>query len=95
MEIVNGKYPVIGTKPQEYIPHEVLIPHEKQAIYNHSQSLQRLAERGGLSWYEILCILEDTMNIDGMDIRNIDENACKRKVWNRILRFYNVQPLRK
>ncbi len=49
MNIVNGKYPVIGTKPQEYIPHEILIPHEEQAIYNHGQTLKRLAERGGYS----------------------------------------------
>lgn len=94
MEIINGKYPVIGTNPQEYVPHDVLIPHEGQALYNHSQTLKRLAERGGLSWYEILCILEDTMNIDGMDIRHIDDNECKRKVWNHILKFYNCQSLK-
>lgn len=89
--IENGKYPVIGTKPQEYIPQEVLIPHEKQAIYNHSQTLERLAERGGLSWYEILCILQDVRDIDGMNIHNIDNNDCKRKVWKHILKFYNYQ----
>lgn len=89
--IENGKYPVIGTKPQEYIPHEVLIPHEEQAIYNHRQTLNRLAERGGLSWYEILCVLEDVNKIDGMDIRHIDDNECKRRVWRHILKFYNYQ----
>lgn len=89
--IENGKYPVIGTKPQEYIPHEVLIPHEKQAIYNHSQTLERLSERGGLSWYEILCILQDVRGIEGMNIHNIDNNNCKRKVWEHILNFYNYQ----
>lgn len=89
--IENGKYPVIGTKPKEYIPYEVLIPHEKQAIYNHSQTLKRLAERGGLSWYEILCILQDVRDIEGMNIYNIDNNDCKRKVWKYILKFYNYQ----
>lgn len=89
--IKNGKYPVIGTKPQEYIPREVLIPHEKQVIYNHSQTLERLAERGGLSWYEILCILQDVRDIEGMNINNIDNNDCKRKVWKHILKFYNYQ----
>ncbi len=91
MNIVNGKYPVIGTKPQEYIPHEILIPHEEQAIYNHRQTLKRLAERGGLSWYEILCILEDKMDIDGMDIHHIDDKECKKRVWKRVLKFYNYQ----
>lgn len=33
--IENGKYPVIGTRPQEYIPYEVLIPNEKRAMDNH------------------------------------------------------------
>lgn len=87
MGIKDGKYPVIGTKPQEYIPHEVLIPHEKRAIYNHGgQSLKRLAERGGLSWYEILCVLEDTR-----DIENVKNEDCKRRVWKHILRYYNYQ----
>lgn len=53
------KYPVIGTNPQEYIPWEILIPHEEQALQNHGQTLERLAERGGLDWNEILPILED------------------------------------
>lgn len=87
MGIKDGKYPVIGTKPQEYIPHEVLIPHEERAIYNHGgQSLKRLAERGGLSWYEILCVLEDTR-----DIENVKNEDCKRRVWKHILRYYNYQ----
>ncbi len=85
--IENGKYPVIGTKPQEYIPCEVLIPNEKRAMDNHGgQTLHRLAERGGLSWYEILCILEDVRDIDGLE-----NKECKRRVWKHILKFYNYQ----
>lgn len=85
--IENGKYSVIGTKPQEYIPYEVLIPHEKRAMDNHGgQTLHRLAERGGLSWYEILCILEDVRDIDGLE-----NKECKRRVWKHILKFYNYQ----
>ncbi|MDE7243098.1 MAG: hypothetical protein K2O18_03850 [Oscillospiraceae bacterium] len=59
METLHKRYPVIGTNPQEYIPWGVLIPHENQALRNHSQTLERLAERGGLSWNEILPILRD------------------------------------
>lgn len=85
--IKDGKYPVIGTRPQEYIPHEVLIPHEKRAMENHGgQTLQRLAERGGLSWYEILCVLEDVR-----DIKGLENEDCKRGVWKHILKFYNYQ----
>jgi hypothetical protein len=33
--------------------------HEKQAMANHSQTVERLAERGGLSWLELLLVLTD------------------------------------
>ncbi len=53
------QYPIIGTRPQEYIPWDVLVPHEKRVLRNHCQTLERLAERGGLSWIEVVWILED------------------------------------
>lgn len=53
------QYPVIGTNPQEYVPWEILIPHEKQSLRNHRQTLEQLADRGGLSWNEILPIHRD------------------------------------
>lgn len=86
--IQNGKFPVLGTKPQEYIPHEVLIPHEKQAIINHGQTLQTLAERGGLTWYEIIKILKDE-KWSTEDI--INDKEYKKKVWQHVLKFYNYQ----
>lgn len=41
------------------IPWALLAPHEKQAQANHSQTLTRLAERGGLSPCEALAVLDD------------------------------------
>jgi len=41
------------------IPWEIIAPHEKQALYNHDQTLQRLAERGGLCSQEALATLND------------------------------------
>lgn len=41
------------------VPWEKLEPHEAQAQRNHSQSLKRLAERGGLSACEAIAVLED------------------------------------
>lgn len=32
-------------------------PFEDQAVYNHSQDLERLASRGGLSPIEIYCVM--------------------------------------
>jgi hypothetical protein len=56
---MEHKFPILGSNPKEYIPLDIVKPHEKQAIRNHSQTLKRLAERGGLGWIEALCILED------------------------------------
>lgn len=43
----------------EYIPWEILEPHEAQAYSNHGQSLEQLARRGGLSWREIYAVITD------------------------------------
>jgi hypothetical protein len=39
------------------IPWEFIAPHETQALRNHSQSLETLASRGGLSWVETFSVL--------------------------------------
>ncbi len=41
------------------IPWSFVEPHEKQAQSNHAQTLARLAERGGLSWKELLAVTQD------------------------------------
>ncbi len=48
-----------GEPRLEPIPWDVIAPHEAQAQRNHYQSLERLAERGGLSVCEAVAILED------------------------------------
>lgn len=39
------------------IPWEMIEPYERQALKNHDQTLKRLAERGGLSPAEAVCIM--------------------------------------
>lgn len=51
-------YPILGSRPQQYIPRGLLMVHEGQAWKNHGQSLSRLAQRGGLSWAEALAVIE-------------------------------------
>lgn len=41
------------------LPWPMMEPHEAQAERNHSQSIARLAERGGLSACEACAVLED------------------------------------
>ena len=40
------------------IPWSMLEPHVEQIKYNHDQTLECLAERGGLSPYEAVCAIE-------------------------------------
>lgn len=51
------------------VPWEFIAPHERQAINNHSQTLQRLDERGGLSPAEMMCVIE------GRGLRGIEKDV--------------------
>ncbi len=41
------------------VPWSFVEQHEQQALRNHSQTLHRLAERGGLSPCEMVAVVED------------------------------------
>jgi hypothetical protein len=41
------------------VPWSLLAPHEQRALDNHDQTLERLAERGGLAPCEMLAIIEN------------------------------------
>jgi len=52
-------FPVMRISVFGFIPWDIVTPHEAQAKLNHSQSLETLASRGGLSPEELLAVLED------------------------------------
>ena len=54
--VMTGKY---DREQGVCVPLDMVLPHEDQAQRNHSQSLRRLAERGGLSACELAAVLED------------------------------------
>lgn len=63
---MNEKFPIlhdppltVGDKRPTHMPWCIFIGHERQAMQNHDQTLERLAERGGLHPTEMACILED------------------------------------
>lgn len=71
-DYVGRRFPVLwgplsDEERQQYIvlgcPHtvawELVAPHEAQALKNHDQTLERLAERGGLSPAEMMLVLDD------------------------------------
>ncbi len=46
--------------PEFRLPWAVIAPYAAQAQRNHYQSLEQLAQRGGLSFTEAFCVLTDT-----------------------------------
>lgn len=50
-------FPVLGTDLT--VPFAFVAAHQTQAVRNHGQSVHRLAERGGLSWQELMCVVSD------------------------------------
>lgn len=58
----HPRFPILtfGRNKIVDIPWELLLPHAEQAIANHGgQTLERLAERGGLCYSEAVAILTD------------------------------------
>lgn len=57
------RFPILGGRGRtgEDIPWAALEPHREQAMRNHGQTLERLAERGGLGWSEALAVIEDRL----------------------------------
>jgi len=69
---MEKRFPILGEIVD--IPWSAIEPHRHQAEKNHYQTLERLAERGGLGWSEALAVLEDRHWC------RIDEPEAKRKV---------------
>lgn len=72
-------YQINSSDPEEFIPYDVIAPHEAQALRNHAQTLHRLAERGGLDWGEILAILTGRSRSTAFEV---ERNKAKTAVLN-------------
>ncbi len=70
------------------VPWGMMEPHERQADYNHSQTLKRLAERGGLSCCEMLAVLEDR------PWHKMDKGVAEAAVIVKIAEFNNEEDKR-
>lgn len=55
---VRDVMPVMSSKHLKQIPMDMIAPFEAQAKRNHGQSLDRLAERGGMCPAEILAVMD-------------------------------------
>lgn len=55
------------------VPWDFIAPHEAQAQRNHDQSLERLAQRGGLSPYEMVMCVRGR-GLDGEDYSRVNDD---------------------
>jgi hypothetical protein len=55
----KNKAALLAAGCPESVPWRLLAPHEQRAWRNHSQTLERLASRGGLAVNEMVWIIED------------------------------------
>lgn len=69
----------------DYIPWEVIADHEKQAMINHGQTLERLAERGGLDYSEALAVLEDRK------CTRVDQSYSKQMVFAIVMDYCKLE----
>jgi hypothetical protein len=58
-----------------------MVPHEAQAYANHGQSLERLAQRGGLSPAEALAVVE------GRPWKAIFTNDAEEKLFQLVIQY--------
>ena len=81
------KFPIIGTG--EYTDWNLIEPHRDQAKHNHGQSLEQLADRGGLFWNELLWVLLDK-GLWGIKLDSDEdyEKACRRALAHEELKQY-------
>lgn len=56
--MTRATMPIMGATLMNEIPFAMIAPHESNAQRNHGQSLNRLADRGGLAASEAIAILE-------------------------------------
>ena len=71
-------FPIMTKCGKEYIPYDIIAPHELQALKNHFQTLETLARRGGLSWSEAYAVLTDSDFPHGKDY--VSEEFYEKKV---------------
>ena len=66
---VRKQFPILGSGGAK-IDWQLVADHGKQANKNHYQTVQRLADRGGLSWCELHAVLHNR------EWRKMDENQA-------------------
>lgn len=70
------------------LPFDFVSLYRKRIETNHGQTLERLAERGGLCWYEVLCGIND----EKLSVGSIpEEKECCKKVLQSFISWLDSQ----
>ena len=96
---MRDKFPIIndGTHDpwREWVPWDFVAAHRMQIQENHSQSLERLADRGGLSPLELcVAIMYDTKAIHKVDWHSPNNHRiARRNLTNLIQQWQGLEKL--
>lgn len=81
------QFSIKGTS--ESIDWNLIEAHREQAMKNHGQTLERLAEQGGLRWNELLWVLLDVgLNEIKLDSKEKYEKECRKALVHEELKQY-------
>lgn len=83
--VARKTFPILGSRGQASIDWQLVLDHAAQVDTNHRQTVQRLAERGGLSWDEMLAVLTDRHWRAVPDVEKTDAAALCRAIEARYL----------
>lgn len=91
VHVLARRFPIMGGPS---IPWRMILPHEAQAQANHSgQTLERLAERGGLSPEETLAVLDDVPFFNSpWSCKPLSGKGARDELEKRLLKFEGPEP---
>ena len=78
-------FPILNDPVIQEVPWDFIEPHEAQALRNHNQSLEQLAQRGGLSCAELFYVLQGERWPVG---RGITRDQARDFVVDALTKFY-------
>ena len=87
MSMPEPMFPILNDPIIKCIPWAAILPHEQQALRNHSQTLRRLAGRGGLSIHEAYYIMKNQEWPRGFTRNQINDAAYRSGLMRMLYEF--------
>lgn len=84
-------FPIMDSSVITQIPWDMLAPHEERAVKTHGQTLERLAERGGLGCTETVAILDDKAFYDRWPVHKPEnQKLAETELEQRAYQFWST-----